>query len=216
MTIPYDAGQQSHISQQKQVYETFAKFYDYIYFWLFAAPHKRIANAASAAGRKILEIGAGTGLVLRYYRRDSEVIAADLSVHMLAKAQDKVRRLGLTHVKGVTAMDACRMGFPDAAFDVVSVPFMITLVPDPEQALDEITRVLRPGGEIVIISRFGAEAGFQAKVETAIAPLMKRLGLSSSFKVSRVTGWASRRGGMELLGVTSGIYFKMIRLRKLA
>ncbi len=85
------------------------------------------------------------------------------------------------------------MGFPDATFDVVSVPFVITLVPDPERALDEVARVLKPGGEIVIISRFGAERGLQERIEAAIAPLMKRLGLSSSFKVSRVTAWAERR-----------------------
>jgi phosphatidylethanolamine/phosphatidyl-N-methylethanolamine N-methyltransferase len=207
MTVQYDS------KEQAQVYATFAKFYDYIYWWLFAAPHRRIAEAASAAGRRILEIGAGTGLVLRYYRPDSEVVAADLSIHMLAKAQEKVRRLKLAHVMGVTAMDACSMGFPDAAFDVVSVPFMITLVPDPERALDEIARVLRPGGEIVIISRFGAEEGVQARIEAAIAPLMKRMGLSSSFKVSRVTNWAAAHGGIDVIEVRSGLYFKMIRLR---
>jgi phosphatidylethanolamine/phosphatidyl-N-methylethanolamine N-methyltransferase len=208
MSIQYDAREQA------RVYETFAKFYDYIYYWLFAASHRRVANAASAAGKHILEIGAGTGLVLRYYKPDSEVIAADLSIHMLRKAQDKVRRLGLAHVKGVTAMDACNMAFGDAVFDVVSVPFMITLVPDPEKALDEVARVLKPGGEIVIISRFGAEDGLQARFESFIAPLMKRLGLSSSFKVSRVENWAAQRGDVAFLGVTPGLYFKMARLRK--
>jgi phosphatidylethanolamine/phosphatidyl-N-methylethanolamine N-methyltransferase len=208
VAVQYDSREQA------QVYATFAKFYDYIYYWLFAAPHRRVAAAASAAGQRILEIGAGTGLVLRYYRPDSEVVAADLSIHMLEKAQDKVRRLNLRHVMGVTAMDACAMGFADAAFDVVSVPFMITLVPDPEGALDEIARVLKPGGTIVIISRFGAEDGLQARAEAAIAPLMKRLGLSSSFKVSRVRNWAEKRGDVALVDVTAGIYFKMLRLRK--
>jgi phosphatidylethanolamine/phosphatidyl-N-methylethanolamine N-methyltransferase len=208
MTIQYDAREQA------QVYETFAKFYDSIYSWLFLLPHRKIARAASAAGTRILEIGAGTGLVLRHYRPDGEVIAADLSIHMLRKAQDKVKRLNLAHVKGVTAMDACAMGFPDAAFDVVSVPFVITLVPDPEKALDEVTRVLKPGGEIVIISRFGAERGLQEKLELAIAPLMKRLGLSSSFKVSRVADWAAKRGDVTLTQVSHGLYFKMLRLTK--
>jgi phosphatidylethanolamine/phosphatidyl-N-methylethanolamine N-methyltransferase len=210
MSVQYDSREQA------QVYETFAKFYDYTYSWLFILPHRKIARAASSAGRSILEIGAGTGLVLRHYRPDGEVIAADLSIHMLRKAQEKVRRLGLAHVKGVTAMDACAMGFPDAAFDVVSVPFVITLVPDPEKALDEVARVLKPGGEIVIISRFGAEGGLQASVESAIAPLMKRLGLSSSFKVSRVADWAARRGDVTLTNVSAGLYFKMLRLTKRA
>jgi phosphatidylethanolamine/phosphatidyl-N-methylethanolamine N-methyltransferase len=210
MTVQYDAREQA------QVYATFARFYDLIYSWLFILPHRKVARAASAAGRRILEIGAGTGLVLRHYRPDGEVVAADLSIHMLAKAQEKVRRLGLAHVRGVVAMDACAMGFPDEAFDVVSVPFVITLVPDPERALDEIQRVLKPGGEIVVISRFGAERGLQERIEAAIAPLMKRLGLSSSFKVSRVAAWAQGRGDVTLTQVDHGLYFKMIRLTKRA
>jgi len=208
MAVQYD------LKEQERVYATFAKFYDAIYLWLFALSHRRIAAAASAGGPKILEIGAGTGLVLRYYSRDREVVAADLSVAMLRKAQEKVSRLGLSHVSGIVAMDACNLGFPDEAFDVVSIPFMITLVPDPEKALDEAFRVLKPGGTIVIISRFGAEDGLQAKIEEAIAPLMKRIGLSSSFKVSRVSNWAKARGDITMTSVDRGLYFKMLTLRK--
>ena len=52
-------------------------------------------------------------------------------------------------------MDACRLGFADERFDAVAPPFVITLVPDPEGALDECARVLKPGGEIVIASKLG-------------------------------------------------------------
>jgi len=210
MSIQYDS------KEQARVYATFAKFYDYIYSWLFAAPHRRIAESASAAGRRILEIGAGTGLVLRHYSAASEVVAADLSIHMLRKAQEKVRRLRLAQVRGVVAMDAAALGFADGAFDVVAAPFMLTLVPDPERALDEMARVVRPGGAIVIISRFGAEDGAQARLEEAIAPAMRRLGLSSSFKVSRVAAWAARRGDVELVAVKRGLYFKMLHLKRAA
>lgn len=208
MSVQYDSREQA------QVYETFSKFYDYIYSWLFAASHRRVARAATSAGRRILEIGAGTGLVLRHYGADREVVAADLSIHMLLKAQEKVRRLNLRQVAGVAAMDASSMAFPDQCFDVVSAPFVITLIPEPERALDEIARVLRPGGTIVIISRFGAEEGAQARFEAWIAPLMKRMGLSSSFKVSRIASWARQRGDVTLVSVEPGLYFKMLTLRK--
>jgi phosphatidylethanolamine/phosphatidyl-N-methylethanolamine N-methyltransferase len=209
MAIQYD------LKEQERVYERWANFYDRLYLKLLAPSQRKVAEAASAAGKRILEIGVGTGLVLRYYTSDSEVIGADLSVPMLRKAQEKVSALSLHHVRGVVAMDACRLGFPDACFDVVSVPFVITLVPDPEGALDEIARVLKPGGTIAIVSRFGAESGLQAAFEAMIAPLMKRVGWSSSFKVSRVSGWAERHGGVAMIDVQSGLYFKMVRLRKL-
>jgi phosphatidylethanolamine/phosphatidyl-N-methylethanolamine N-methyltransferase len=208
MSIQYD------LSEQKRVYATFAKFYDYIYYWLFALSYQRVARAAAEGGTRILEIGAGTGLVLRYYPKDREVVAADLSEDMLRKAQDKVMRLGLSHIKGITVMDACNLGFPDASFDVVTLPFVITLVPEPEKALTEARRVLKSGGHMVIISRFGAERGFQAKVEIALAPLMRRLGLSSSFKVSRIADWAAQTGDVTVTAVKPGFFFKLVQLRK--
>jgi phosphatidylethanolamine/phosphatidyl-N-methylethanolamine N-methyltransferase len=208
MAIQYD------LKQQERVYERWANFYDMLYLKMLAASQRRVAEAASASGPRILEIGVGTGLVLRYYGANTQVIGADLSVPMLRKAKEKVRDLSLHQVTGVVAMDACRLGFADASFDAVSVPFVITLVPDPEGALDEVARVLKPGGTIAIVSRFGAEGGLQAAFETLIAPLMKRVGWSSSFKVSRVTNWAAKRGDIELIEVKAGLYFKLLRLRK--
>jgi phosphatidylethanolamine/phosphatidyl-N-methylethanolamine N-methyltransferase len=208
MAIQYD------LKEQEKVYQIWAKFYDKIYLRLLSASQRKVAEAASASGPRILEIGVGTGLVLRYYSTNSEVIGADLSVPMLRKAQEKVRDLSLKQVRGVVAMDACKLGFPDASFDAVSVPFVITLVPDPEGALDEITRVLKPGGTIAIVSRFGAEGGVQAAFEAMIAPLMKKVGWSSSFKVSRVANWARKRGDVALLDVQPGLYFKLVRLKK--
>jgi phosphatidylethanolamine/phosphatidyl-N-methylethanolamine N-methyltransferase len=208
MAIQYD------LKEQEKVYQTWARFYDKIYLRLLGASQRKVAEAASASGPRILEIGVGTGLVLRYYDVTTEVIGADLSVPMLRKAQEKVRDLSLKQVRGVVAMDACKLGFPDASFDAVSVPFVITLVPDPEGALDEIARVLKPGGTIAIVSRFGAEGGLQASLEALIAPLMKKVGWSSSFKVSRVTDWARKRGDVTLVDVQPGLYFKLVRLKK--
>jgi phosphatidylethanolamine/phosphatidyl-N-methylethanolamine N-methyltransferase len=210
MAILYD------LKEQEKVYQTWAKYYDKVYYKLLEASQRKVAEAASMAGPRILEIGVGTGLVLRYYAANTEVIGADLSVPMLRRAQEKVRDLGLAQVRGLVAMDACKLGFPDACFDAISVPFVITLVPNPEGALDEIARVLKPGGTIAIVSRFGAEAGPQAAFESMIAPLMKKVGWSSSFKVSRVTDWANKRGDVELVDVQPGLYFKLVRLRKKA
>jgi phosphatidylethanolamine/phosphatidyl-N-methylethanolamine N-methyltransferase len=143
----------------------------------------------------------------------------DLSEDMLREAQAKVRGAPLRHVKLIAAMDACRLGFPDARFHAVAVPFVITLVPDPEQALDECARVLKPGGEIVIASKLGHDRGVQARVEEWVAPVMKQIGWSSAFKISRIAAWAKRHGTMEVLGVEPLFpagFFKLMRLRKTA
>ena len=58
-------------------------------------------------------------------------------------------------------MDAERLGFPDNFFDVVVAQIIITAVPNPDATLSEFARVIRPGGEIVVIRHFGADSGLR-------------------------------------------------------
>lgn len=211
MSVQYD------LDSQKRAYEKWAPIYDRVYLRLLADGQKKTAAAAAGCGRDILEVGVGTGLILRYYPPDARVIGVDLSVHMLAKAREKVERQKLGHVRGLAAMDACNLGFPDLSFDAVAVPWVITLVPDPEAALDEMRRVLKPGGEIVVTSKMGAEGGLPMKVETAVAPMVAKLGWSSTFKVSRLEAWAQAKGDMTVIGVEKVFpagFFKIVRIRK--
>ena len=206
-------GAQDHLEGQQKAYEKWAPFYDKVYRRLLSDAQRRSAEAAAACGDEILEVGVGTGLVLPYYPARTRVTGVDLSVPMLRKALDK----NLPHVRGLACMDACRLGLPDNQFDAVNVPFVITLVPDPEAALTEIARVLKPGGEIIIASKFGAEGGLQARIEEATAPLAKKVGWSTSFRISRVQAWAHRHGGVAFLDARPAFpagYFKVIRLQK--
>jgi phosphatidylethanolamine/phosphatidyl-N-methylethanolamine N-methyltransferase len=202
------------LDAQKRVYAVWAKFYDRIYQGLLSRAQREAVAAACACGRDILEIGVGTGLTLPYFERDKQVVGADLSLDMLRVAHAKVQSQGLDHVIGLLVMDACRLGFAEGSFDAVTAQFVITLVPDPEQALAEMDRVLRPGGEIVISSRLVGEGGFAAPLWSLVAPLAKAVGWSSDFKVSRLTDWATATGRYETVHVGQG-YFKVVRLKKL-
>ena len=62
-------------------------------------------------------------------------------------------------------MDAEQLTFPDDSFDVVVAQYVVTTVPNPEATLDEFARVLKPGGEIILVSRVGAEAGLRRVIE---------------------------------------------------
>lgn len=213
MAVQYD------LEGQQRAYAKWAPIYDAVYVKLLADAQRKAATAAAACGTDILEVGVGTGLVLPYYPDRARVVGIDLSVHMLAKAVEKVRSRGLTHVRGLAAMDACRLGFPDESFDAVTVPFVITLVPDPEAALTEMRRVLKPGGEIVIVSKLGADEGLARTVEEAIAPLVKKVGWSADFKVSRLRNWAATQPDMSLVEVSPVFplgFFKLARLKRAA
>ncbi len=205
------------LQTQQKIYERWAPIYDQIYAKLLADAHKRTAEAVSENALSILEIGVGTGLMLPYYPAGKDIYGIDLSRAMLGKAAQKIRRNKLSDVKMLAAMDACALGFPDNSFDAVAIPFVLTLVPDPERALDEAARVLKPGGQMVITTRFGAEEGPQAKVEEFLAPLVKKIGWSTAFKIARVRKWAALRGDMVVdtpQRTFPGGYFKMIRVRK--
>lgn len=209
MPVSYD------LDGQKRIYRVWARFYDRVYVRLLARAQREAVAAAAACGRDILEIGVGTGLTLPYFPAQTRVIGVDLSLDMLRVADAKRRERDLTQVTGLCVMDACRLAFGAEEFDAVTAQFVITLVPSPEQALGEMDRVLKPGGEIVISSRITTGTGLSAAFWSALAPLAKAVGWSTDFHVSRLTSWAATTGRYEVAHVGSG-YFKVVRLKKTA
>ncbi|MBL0406427.1 class I SAM-dependent methyltransferase [Microvirga aerilata] len=203
----------------RKAYARWAPIYDLVYDKLTEPAARAAVNAAVACGPRILEAGVGTGLSLGYYPGHAEVYGVDLSEDMLRRAQEKVDRRGLTHVKSLQVMDVTRLGFPDETFDAVTAQFIITLVPEPETALEEFMRVLKPGGEIVLANHWGQPAGPIAKLEELASPVAKAIGWSSAFKAARVEAWAKGTGRMDVVELKplfpSG-FFKLMRIKKRA
>ncbi len=205
------------LDYMRKAYDKWAPIYDLVYDGLTAPARRAAVSAALTNGRRILEVGVGTGLSLRDYPRETEVYGVDLSYAMLTRAREKIERRRLKHVKLIAAMDACRLGFQEESFDAVVAQFVITLVPKPEAALDEMARVLRPGGEIILANHLGAEEGLQAVIEEKCSAIAKRIGWSTEFKLSRIESWAKASGMIEHVSAKDafpGGFFKVIRLRK--
>lgn len=201
---------------QQKVYERWAPVYDRIYRSLLRDGHRTVAGLAAEAGHEILEVGVGTGLVLPYYPKQCSVTGIDLSEHMIAKARKKVARDRLDHVRELRVMNAHDLDFQDRSFDAVCLPFVITLIPDPERALDECARVLKPGGEIIIASKLGDGRGLQGAIEEAVAPLVHKVGWSSAFRIDRISDWAEGRGDFDVLEIRRVFpngFFKVMRLK---
>jgi phosphatidylethanolamine/phosphatidyl-N-methylethanolamine N-methyltransferase len=201
----------------RKAYARWAPIYDLVYDKLTEPAARAAVDAAVACGPRVLEAGVGTGLSLGYYPKHAEVYGVDLSEDMLRRAQEKVDKRGLTHVKSLQVMDVTRLGFQDEMFDAVTAQFIITLVPEPEVALSEFARVLRPGGEIVLANHWGQPAGPIAALEELASPVAKAIGWSSAFKAARVEEWARTTGRMEVVELKPlfpGGFFKLMRIRK--
>ncbi len=190
-------------SSVERAYARWAPVYDLVFGAVFDTGRRAAIVAAEqvcgSTGGRILEVGVGTGISLPDYARQNRLVGIDLSEPMLRKAQERVVEQNLRNVEALAVMDAERMALPDRSFDVVVAQFVITAVPNPETTLDEFARVIRPGGEIVLVNHIGAETGPRRAFELCFAPIARRLGWRPEFKFGRLSDWAKRHGGVRLV-----------------
>ncbi len=182
-----------------KAYARWAPVYDLVFGAVFERGRQAAIIAAERIGGRILEVGVGTGISLPDYARTSRIVGVDLSEPMLRKAQERVVEFGLSNVEALSVMDAERLAFPDDSFDVVVAQYVVTTVPNPEATLDEFARVLKPGGEIVLVSRVGAEAGLRRAFEHWFAPMARPLGWRTDFPWARYEHWAARTRAVSLI-----------------
>src|ERR1700730_3571038 len=193
----------SHTELDKQTvttaYARWAPVYDLVFGPIFERGREAAIAAAEQVGGRILEVGVGTGIWLPRYSANCRLCGVDISEPMLRKAQARVSEFGLDNVEGLWVMDAENMSFPDDSFDVVVAQYVVTTAPNPEATLDEFARVLKPGGEIILVSRVGAEAGMRRALEHWFAPAARKLGWRTEFSFERYARWAKRTSGVRLL-----------------
>ena len=178
----------------EKAYARWAPVYDIVFGAVFERGRTASIEAAERIGGRILEVGVGTGISLPDYSRTNKLVGVDYSEPMLRKAQERVAEQRLDNVEALAVMDAKHLAVPDASFDAVVAQYVITAVPDPEATLDEFVRVLKPGGEIILVNHLGAESGFRWAFEQGFSPIARRLGWSPEFPWARLTNWADRAG----------------------
>ncbi len=201
-----------------KAYARWAPVYDLVFGAVFERGREAAIAAAERIGGRILEVGVGTGISLPDYSRANRVCGVDISEPMLVKARERVAKHDLKNVEGLWVMDAEHLGFPDESFDVVVAQYVITTVPNPEATLDEFARVLKPGGEIVLVSRIGAEAGLRRALEKWFSPAARKLGWRTEFSWQRYAGWTDGHPTMRLAerrAMPPFGHFSLIRFAKI-
>jgi ubiquinone/menaquinone biosynthesis C-methylase UbiE len=152
--------------------------------------NKMRAKAGEVARGDVLEVAVGTGLELDYLNLETSsgsskiksLVGIDISTGMLSEAEKRLRAVSDASLMKVVPtrllpMDASAMEFPDNSFDTVQSTFSFCVFEEPEKVLREMMRVVKPGGQVLLlensVSTFKPLAVLQDLTEPIITPLSK-------------------------------------------
>lgn len=167
-------------------YRRYARHYDALFGPILHHGRKLVVDALELSpGDRVLEVGVGTGLSLPMYPPEVKITGIDISPHMLDLAHARVARDGLESVVELLEMDAENLRFANGSFDKVVAMYVMSVVPNPVQVVNEMRRVCQPSGEIFIVNHFHSQVPLVREMERLLAPLSR---------------WAGFRPDMELAG----------------
>lgn len=178
-------------------YDRNARFYDL----MESGPERKFSSWRGdlwgrVRGERVLEAGVGTGKNIPYYPENMEMTAIDLSPKMLEQARKKAAGEG-TEVKLLEA-DAQELPFPDDSFDAAVATFLFCSVPDPVQGLEELRRVLVPGGQLLLLEHVLSHKPLLETPMRLFNPVAVRM---TGANIDRETVENVRRAGFEDLQV---------------
>lgn len=146
----------------------------------------------------VLDVGAGTGLSLRYYAPGTRVVATDVHEASLARLKNKARSSPAARVL-VTASSAEHLPFPDNTFDGLVCNLALCTIPDPRAALAEIRRVLKPGSPARFLEHVRADGGWESGMQDLLAPTWAML--AGGCRLNQDTEKLIRAAGLRVMHV---------------
>lgn len=180
----------------------FPKLYDHLMEPLERSGLRRIRQQLlKEAQGKVLEIGSGTGANFPFYDpvRVQCVIAVEPAEQMRRRSLAKIEQAAVP--VDVVAAGAENLPFPDAFFDTVVGTLVFCTIPDPKKVLQEVRRVCKPGGKVLIFEHVRLESPFLARLQDLLTPVWKRL--CDGCHLNRNTLQLVRRSGLQVKRVES-------------
>jgi phosphatidylethanolamine/phosphatidyl-N-methylethanolamine N-methyltransferase len=162
-------------SWNKVVYKIWSPIYDKVFnSGIFQTTRRQIFKEISFnSGQKILFVGVGTGADLELIdHSDLDITAIDLSPDMLEKARAKFRHSSIKFLE----MDAQNLEFNNDSFDCIVASLILSVVPDTDKCFQEITRVLKKEGQIIIFDKFSPKNKGLSLPKKLLRPIIRLLG----------------------------------------
>jgi len=161
---------------------------------LFARLRRSLWSRVS--GQTVLEAGVGTGKNAVYYPADARMVAIDLVPAMATRAARRIAGSGVR--ADVALMDAQALAFKDESFDTVIATFVFCSVPDPVAGLRELRRVLRSGGQLLLLEHVRAEQPIVGALMDLLNPVASRM---MGANINRRTVDNVKAAGFQVTGV---------------
>jgi phosphatidylethanolamine/phosphatidyl-N-methylethanolamine N-methyltransferase len=159
----------------KIIYKLWSPFYDRFFNSgdFLEARKKLFEQVQLEEGDRVLFVGVGTGADLENINSTGLAITGiDYSKDMLEVAKNRVKNTSVTLLE----MDAQHLQFADESFDVVVASLILTVVPDGKRCMDEMVRVTRRGGKIVIFDKFLPKHSKLGAGKRILRPMISLLG----------------------------------------
>jgi len=149
-------------------------------------------------GGNILEIGVGTGKNIPYYPESSSITAVDLSQGMMAKAITRAQ--DLKRDVDFHLMDVEYLQYPDDSFDAAVATFVFCSVPYPNKGLEELGRVVKPGGDIWLLDHVRVNKPIIGPLMDLLNPAVVRM---MGANINRRTAENVRQAGLKIHSITN-------------
>ncbi|MEQ8437801.1 MAG: methyltransferase domain-containing protein [Ilumatobacter fluminis] len=155
-------------------YDRIARCYDVVDrpMDLLGGVARRRRRLLARARGATLEVGVGTGRNLDVYPPDTDLTGIDTSSNMLARARKSAGRLGVP--VRLELADVQRLPFADATFDTVVATCVFCSVADPVAGLREAARVVRPGGQVLLLEHVRPRTPLLGWLFDLINPIVRR------------------------------------------
>lgn len=177
-------------SWNKIVYKFWSPVYDRIFnSGIFLETRKQIFKEINFTNhQKILFVGVGTGADLELIDHGSlDITAIDFSLEMLNKAKEKFDNSTITFIE----MDAQNLEFSNDSFDFVVASLILSVVPDPQKCFQEMTRVVKGHGHVLIFDKFAPKEKELSLFKKIIRPFVRLAGTDIGVKFENVYNGAT-------------------------
>ncbi|MDP9455338.1 MAG: hypothetical protein CYG60_11825 [Actinobacteria bacterium] len=177
------------------------------------ARDRAVASLRLAPDETLLLVGVGSGLDLPHLPRGVRGLGVDLSDGMLQRARARKEQLGMPNFE-LREMDAQDLALPDASFDAVYLPLIVTVAPDGPRVLAEAARVAKPGARLVVVDKFWPEERPRSAPVRLASRFLGALATHVDRRFSEIHAGAPH---LEVVGdehLALGGFFRLVTLRK--